>query len=181
MAHVANAAIKEDIRDFELTKDKLIRNSGVRLIGQGDNAGDIFGVRIFQEGAAFNLAGYSVQGYFIRQDGTTVVMVGGAVLGNVAYVMLPQACYVYEGPFSLAIKIIGEITETIRIIDGVVTKTTTDTLIDPGSVVPDISQLLAKIQQMEQATQAANTAADNANTAAANARPTVSGTKLVYS
>lgn len=168
MAHVANSAIKEDVIDFELTKNKLIRNSGLRLIGQGDNLGDVFGVRIFQDGVAFDLAGYSVQGYFIRQNGTTVLINGSAVNGNVAIVTLPQACYVYDGPFSLAIKIVGTITETLRVIDGVVTKTTTETMIDPGSVVPDISQLLAKIQQMEQATAAANTAATNANNVATN-------------
>lgn len=180
MAHVANTAIKEDVIDFELTKNKLLRNSGVRLIGQGDNLGDVFGVRIFQDGVAFNLDGYSVQGYFIRQNGTTVLINGSAVNGNVAIVTLPQACYVYEGPFSLAIKIVGTITETLRVIDGVVTKTTTETMIDPGSVVPDISQLLAKIQQMEQATTAANTAATNANNVATNIIAPAYSTSATY-
>ena len=45
--------------------------------------------------------------------------------GNEAYVTLPQACYNYEGQFTLAVKVISDnndITGTMRIVDGVVDK-----------------------------------------------------------
>jgi hypothetical protein len=49
----------------------------------------------------------------------------------------------------------------MRIVDGVVRRTTTDTPVDPGSVVPSIAELLALIDDCEEATEAAQDAADS--------------------
>lgn len=150
------AIYKEDLVDIELETGSIFRNFLNQTIGEGDKAENRFGIRAFRNGEPENLEGATCIGYFIRPIGGTVVIDGGVVSGNTAYITLPQACYVYEGNFSLAIKLVGtNITGTMRIVDGVVLNTTTETLIDPGSVIPDISDLLALIEDAESAIQGA--------------------------
>ena len=153
--------VKTDIARIDLAKDRIVRTFMNRPLGEADILADRFGVDVYRNGAAVDLTGASVIGYFIRATGDTVVINGGTVSGgNRAYIDLPQACYAYEGQFTLAIKIVKSgITGTMRIIDGTVNRTTTDTVIDPGSVVPDLTALLAQINACEEATAAAEAAA----------------------
>lgn len=106
----------------------------------GDNNGNLIGVTVTDEGEPAALAG-NVCGFFIRDDGTTVV-VDGELDGNRAFVILPAACYVKVGQFSFVIKI-GTI--TIGACTGRVYLTSTDEVIDPTGVVPSIEELLATI------------------------------------
>lgn len=146
------ATVKENFERIELSGSGIIRKILPYPLGMGDVGSDRFGVEVFQEGTPYSLSGASCQGYFIRSDGATVV-INGAVSGNRGYVDLPQSCYVDEGHFSLAVKLVGDgVTGTMRIVDGIVAKTTTDTIVDPGSVVPSIQELLAQIDACEQAT-----------------------------
>ena len=155
------AIYKTDIVNVELTGG-IHRSFTGNLIGEADIQGDRFGVRCFRGGQEESIAGSTVVGYFIRPDGGTIVINGGVVDGNMAYVTLPQACYSVEGAFSLAIKLVGGgITGTVRIVDGAVARTTTNTVVDPGSVIPDISDLLAAIEDIEEATEAAKAITDN--------------------
>ena len=155
------AIYKTDIVNVELTGG-IHRSFTGNLIGEADILGDRFGVRCYRDGQEESIAGSTVVGYFIRPDGGTIVINGGVVDGNMAYVILPQACYSVEGAFSLAIKLVGGgITGTVRIVDGAVARTTTNTVVDPGSVIPDISDLLAAIEDIEEATEAAKAITDN--------------------
>lgn len=152
------AVYREDILDVELESGTVNRSFLCHSIGEGDNAANRYGIRAFRNGSPVPLTGISCQGYFIRhKTAETVVIADGAIDGNVAYVTLPQACYAVEGDFSLAIKLVGGgVTGTMRIIDGVVSNTTTETLIDPGHVIPSIQELIALIEQMEDAIEAVN-------------------------
>lgn len=155
------AIYKTDIADVELNGG-IHRSFCGNLIGEGDIQGDRFGVRCYRDGQAESVAGSTVVGYFIRADGSTVVISSGVVDGNLAYVILPQSCYAVEGAFSLAIKLTGGgITGTVRIVDGAVARTTTGTVVDPGNVIPDISDLLAAIEDLEEAAEAAQAITDN--------------------
>ena len=141
------AIYKEDIVDIDLgVAEKSIHRSFLpRTIGENDQLANRFGVRVLRNGEPESISG-TCSGYFIRPDGGTVVITG-TISGNTAYVDLPQACYTYEGQFALAIKITsGSATGTMRIIDGVVSNTTTDTLIDPGTILPSIESLIASIE-----------------------------------
>lgn len=156
------AIYRENFRRVELASG-IVRDGGPVVIGEGDVLADRFGIDVYRGAGNFpiDLTGVSCQGYFIRQNGDTVVITG-TVNGNRAYVDLPQACYAYEGQFSLAIKLVGGgTTGTMRIVDGVVRRTTTDTPVDPGSVVPSLAELLALIDDCEEATEAAQDAADS--------------------
>ena len=141
------ANYREDIVDIELTGGSLHRSFCNRAIGAGDEDANRFGIRLFRNGQPENVSG-SVMGLFIRADGSTVPIASGTVNGNMAYVTLPEACYDVEGVFSLAIKITGGgITGTMRIVDGTVSRTSTDVAVDPGTIIPSVEDLIEAIEE----------------------------------
>ena len=136
---------REDIVNVELTTGTIFRGFLNHSIGCGDKKADRFGIRTFRNGSYEAING-DCSGYFIRADGETVVIANGTVSGNMAYVELPEACYAVEGQFTLAIKISGGgATGTLRIVDGVVSRTTTDAVVDPGTLIPSIEDLIDAI------------------------------------
>ena len=126
-----------------------------------DNSANKIGLRVNKGGQDVTLSG-GCTGYVIRQDGYTVSLTG-TVSGNTAYIVLTTSCYVVPGQISIVIK---NDTTTIGACCGVVTRTTTDAIVDPGHVIPSLEELLAQIAACEAATTAATTAATNANTKA---------------
>lgn len=141
------AIYKEDIVDVELENGTIYRSFLGHSIGSGDNQANRYGVRVFRNGQPENIGG-SCAGYFIRQDGETVAIINGTVNGNMAYVTLPESCYTVEGNFTLAIKCTGGgVTGTLRIVDGVVSQTSTDVIVDPGTIIPSIDALVAAISE----------------------------------
>lgn len=143
------AANKSDIMDINLNGSGLSRSFSNRTIGEGDVNGDLFGVRVYKDGAEASLSGVSCVAYFIKADGTSVT-IEGTVSGNVAYVVLPQSCYTVEGQFQLSIKLswIGG-SMTARIIDGTVVNTVLGSIIDPGNVIPDLADWTALVESAE--------------------------------
>lgn len=139
------AIYKSDIVDINLESGSIHRSFLSHTIGSGDDDANRFGVRAFRNGTPESLSGICT-GYFIRADGETVVISNGTISGNKATVTLPEACYVVEGQFALAIKVSnGGVTTTMRIIDGVVNRTTTSVIVDPGTIIPSIEDLIQAI------------------------------------
>lgn len=123
----------------------------------GDQEAHRFIVKCYRDNPrdSTNLTGAGVTGYFIRADGSTVV-IDGTVSDGKAVLELPGACYAFPGRFSLVIKAsLGDVIHTILWVEGAVSRSHTDKVIDPGEVVPTLDELLAKISTMEQATAAA--------------------------
>lgn len=140
-----------DIVEINLDKGNLHRSFVNKQIGEGDQNGNVFGGFLIKNGGPVDITGSTVTGYFIRSDNSCVVIEGDAS-GNEFMVTLPAQCYAVEGNFSLAIKVTGsEKTETMRIIDGTVVNTATGTVIDPGSIVPDLEELMDVIERAEAA------------------------------
>lgn len=109
-----------------------------------DNLGNLIGVHVFDDGEPAVLSG-SVSGNVIRQDGGTVA-VTGALSGNDCYIILPAAAYSIPGPISVIIKLTGGgSTITLCAIVANVYQASTDTPVDPGTILPDISALIATI------------------------------------
>ena len=132
-----------------------------------DNAANLIGVEVFNNGAPASLSGTCI-GYAIRADGGTLIITG-TVSGNKASIILPTSAYVIEGPLDIVIKVVsGSAETTVGACHGYVQRATTDTIIDPGHVVPDLAELLAQIDACEQATTAANIAAAGAKNAFAD-------------
>ena len=151
------AIYREDIVDIELQSGSVFRSFTQKTIGEGDANGNRFGVRCFRNGQPVSLAGSTVLGHFIKPDGNTVEIDGGAVTGNTAFVTLPGNCYTVEGNFTLAIKLSGGgVTGTIRIVDGTVVNTTNGSIIDPGtgSIIPDLSAYATAVAAAEAAADA---------------------------
>lgn len=141
------AIYKENIVDVELTSGNIHRSFLNKTIGSGDALADRFGVRVLRNGAEVSLNGTSCTGYFIRSDGATIPITG-SINGSVAFVELPQACYALEGQFALAIKLSGNgVAGTMRIVDGVVSRTTTDSAVDPGTIIPSVEALIEAIEE----------------------------------
>lgn len=143
---------REDFADIELTTGRVHRTYLNHPLSEGDADADIFGIRVWKNGEAVNLAGQTCSGYFIRADGTTEVISGGTASGNVALLMLPAACYAVEGNFKLAIQLTsGGKTKTLRIIDGTIVNVIQGAINDPGGVVPeweddDLQDLLDRVE-----------------------------------
>lgn len=96
---------------------------------------------------------------FIRADGGTVELAGGLESGAAA-VTLEAACYAVPGRFALTMYNAGEDGSKTAVYAcvGNVINSTTDTIIDPGTVVPDVSDIVAEYAAMQAAVAAANAA-----------------------
>lgn len=110
----------------------------------GDNQGNLIGVTVTDAGEPATLSG-EVRGYFIRSDGNTVIM-SGTIDGNKVTVVLPSACYTFVGQFSLVIKV-GQV--AVGACTGYVYQSNTDSTVDPEHVIPDIDQLLTRVEALE--------------------------------
>ena len=109
-----------------------------------DNKGNLVGVEVFDNGIAANLSG-TVSGTVIRPDGATVG-VSGTLSSNKAYIVLPQAAYALPGTISIVVKLTTE-TETTTLLAVVanVYMSSTDSIVDPGTIIPSVEALIAAI------------------------------------
>lgn len=149
------AIYREDIVDIDLTSGTLHRSFLNHSIGKGDNMENRFGVRLFRDGSPVSLDNCTCQGYFIDPQGIHIAITGTTLTGhsgNVAWVQLPQACYNYEGQFTLAIKVVDtSVTGTMRIIDGMICNTGSDSAVAPTGTVPTYQEVLSLFETVADA------------------------------
>jgi hypothetical protein len=125
----------------------------------GDAEAHQFVVHCFRGRNEVSLIGAGITAYFIRADGVTLPIIG-SVENGAAVVTLPAACYVRRGRFSLVIKAaMGDTSSAILWVEGAVSRSKTDIVMDPAHTIPDLDDLLAKIATMEEATKRAEAAA----------------------
>ena len=122
------------IYSIELNDGAIERPGGV-LFGLGDDAADAFKLTLKRGGD--NVSDLeSGTGYFVRPDGTTVI-IAATVSGNQMTLILPEECYEYAGDVKLTIKAattVGDGAEvTVLIVRGRVLITRTNRVSDPGS------------------------------------------------
>lgn len=109
-----------------------------------DNQGNIVGVEVFEDGVPALLSG-TVTAYIVRSDGGTVAA-SGTLSGNKLSVTLPAAAYAVPGVISIALKLAtGGITVTLLAVVAIVYQSTTDASVDPGTIIPSISDLIDAI------------------------------------
>lgn len=136
-----------------------------------DNLSNEISVELLDNGEAATVSG-SVVCKAIRADGGTVTF-NGTLTGNTVSAILPAAAMAVTGRVGVLLQLVtGEVKTTV--LKAVFTSDvgTTDTIIDPGSVVPDISDLLAMLDQMAEAIEDAEEATANANNAVEYVAPT---------
>ena len=130
----------------------------LRTVHQGDSNANRVGAVVTMNGEPYALGG-SCAGTAILKDGSTVPL-SGTVSGNEAYVVLDNACYQVEGHLHVFVTWVSGTDETTLVeFVGTVQITATDRVIQPSVPVPSLAQLLAAIEEMQDATEAAEAAA----------------------
>ena len=110
-----------------------------------DNGGNTISVVVTDNGAPAELSG-SVSANVIRADGGTVA-VNGTLDGNKAEVTLPQAAYVIPGAAAIIIKLTSDTTvTTLAAIVVNVYRSSTETIVDPGTIIPSVQTLVSQIE-----------------------------------
>lgn len=132
------------------------------LMLPGDNLAHTWQVACLKNNIPVDLSGMTVTAYFLRTDGNAV-MVTGEASGNIASVTLTQECYAFAGGLRGVMRITDPETEAVVSMaeHAFVVRPAVDAggIIDPGEVIPSIDELIAKIDEMEEATAAAEAAA----------------------
>lgn len=110
----------------------------------GDNGGNTINVYVMEGGQPATING-EVIASVIRADGATVA-VSGSLSGNCASITLSQSCYAIPGPISIVIKLtLNEVITTICALVANVYRSSTDTIVDPGTIMPSIQDLIDQI------------------------------------
>lgn len=113
------------------------------LVSQ-DALANRIGVRLFEGKTPYSPGG-SCAGFAVRRDGVTVPITG-TISGNEMYIDLPAAAYALEGPINIGIKNVqGSAETTVFLGMGTVLRGETGTAIDPGTIIPSVSALIAQI------------------------------------
>ena len=136
----------------------------------GDKLAHVLRVRVKAGGEPVDLTGWTVTASVVRQDQATVMMEGRTV-GDAAEVTLEAPCYSQSGGFTLSVAI-GKEQQLITIFcgRGDVTRTRTDSLVDPGHTIPSVDEIIAQYGLMKTAVQNTDAAAKRADDAASGAQ-----------
>ena len=140
------------------------------LFAMGDKLAHVLRVRVKAGGKPVDLTGWTVTASVVRQDQATVMM-AGRVVGDAAEVTLEAPCYSQSGGFTLSVAI-GREQKLITIFcgRGDVTRTRTDSLVDPGHTIPSVDEIIAQYGLMKTAVQNTDAAAKRADDAASGAQ-----------
>ena len=140
------------------------------LFAMGDKLAHVLRVRVKAGGEPVDLTGWTVTASVVRQDQATVMM-AGRVVGDAAEVTLEAPCYSQSGGFTLSVAI-GREQQLITVFcgRGDVTRTRTDSLVDPGHTIPSVDEIIAQYGLMKTAVQNTDAAAKRADDAASGAQ-----------
>ena len=141
---------------------------------QGEANAHTLKIAFEKDGAPYSMdSGATIVGSFIRLDSVAstdenpTILLQGAVSDGVASVTLSAACYAVVGRFRLMVTAtVGEDTTAVLWLEGRVAAGATGTVFDPDNVIPDITTVLAKVEDCKNAAASANAAAESATSAA---------------
>lgn len=126
----------------------------------GDHEAHAFRLTVQREGAPIDLSRAGAFGYFLRGDGTTV-LVDGVTDAESATITLPQDCYAAEGRFSLVVQLhLDGVRHSALWIEGTVSRSRSDLV--ASDTIPTLEELISRIHEMESATLEAHAAAASA-------------------
>lgn len=140
-----------------------------RLFAQSDSAAHRLSIAVKEGALDADLSGMTATCLLIRADDSTVTIPGN-ISGSTVTVTLTSSCYEVPGHFSLIVKVAGSgVSTAVFWADGTVTRSSTDIIVDPDHIVPDLAALLAQIENIDRATEGVEEAVSAASTAAASA------------
>lgn len=129
----------------ELQEAVKVRYLDGNLFSQ-DNQGNQINITVFDNGEPATLGG-SVTANVLLSDGSTVPATGGTITGNVVSITLPAAAYAVPGLASIIVKLTADgVITTIAAVVANVYQSSTDTVIDPGTIIPSIQDLIDDIE-----------------------------------
>lgn len=149
--------------------DKAIKKTCLNTLFVTEDSGShLFEVQVERSGAAVQLDGARVRAYFIRfnlSDKDETVIVDDPkyvkISGNVVSVTLSPACYTKPRQFAIVIKVLGSGEEsTVFYGEGSMSINRSEVIVDDAERIPSLDEILATIDQMEQATQDAERAVE---------------------
>lgn len=129
---------------------------------QGEANAHTLKIAFEKDGAPYSMdSGATIVGSFIRLDSVAstdenpTILLQGAVSDGVASVTLSAACYAVIGRFRLMVTAtVGEDTTAVLWLEGRVAAGATGTVYDPDNVIPDITTVLAKVEDCKTQRQA---------------------------
>lgn len=140
-----------DLETFSTDKDTY--TSPLYLMLPGDNGAHVWSVSVFTGKDPVDITGQTVQAFFTRADGNTVVVQGTAA-GNAAMVTLPRDVYLIRGELRAVMRL-GDSVETAE--EPVITlkeavfhvRAGFTSLVDPSDSFPTLSGLAEDMQELE--------------------------------
>lgn len=116
---------------------------------QYNEKANVFRITVMNGSTPVNLD--TVDAYFIRGDNTTVKLPSEACVAsaNVASVTLTDVCYAITGPAVLTVNNIdtqNDVTTCIGRFECVVARASTDSIVDPGEIIPSVNNLMNQIE-----------------------------------
>ena len=110
-----------------------------------DVYGNVFTIDVFNNGVPAELAG-TVSADIIRPDGGTVTSTDGNINGNRIQITFPAAVYAVPGAISIVVKISDStsVTTVLAVVTNVY-QSSTETIVDPGTILPSIQTLIDAI------------------------------------
>ena len=156
-------------QNVELAQGAQVRVWPNALMLLGDKKAHTILLHVYSFGVPATLDGVTVSAYFLRNDGETVLVTGTAS-GNVVSVTLAQECYAYAGDLTASVRLTsGDTTLTLCVMVLKIRQTASSAIVDPGTVIPGIDDVLAKMDEMDAAVKAAQTAVEGAEGAVTKA------------
>lgn len=162
------------------------------IFAMGDNESHTFTVQVYDSrNPEAGLMDGTVAGVVVRPDGATVPLTGtkgeetvdvtlpdgSTAQATECSMTLIQGCFAYAGQITIVIRLVNGGAQTaVLVARGTVTTSLTDTIVDPGEVVPDIATLLAMVEACEEATAAAQEAAEDITNAKITPKNLAQGT-----
>lgn len=129
----------------DLTKRRIIQHCE-DVVFTGDNLSDKIGVYLYDNGEPY-AGGGTVSGTVINSRGQTVPITTGEISGNLVTVTLEEAALAVPGIIGVYVKLTsGQQIATVLGAMFTAMPTETDQAIDPGTIIPSVTQLITDIQ-----------------------------------
>lgn len=110
-----------------------------------DAYGNIFYIYLHDGENPVTLTG-TVSADVVRPDGGTIACSDGGISGNIVFIRFPPAVYAIPGTISIVVKVTDSpIITTVAAVVANVYQSSTDTVVDPGNIIPSIENLIAAI------------------------------------
>lgn len=121
------------------------------LMMPGDNRAHTWRITVYDKGEPVDLSPYKVFAYFVRLDGTTVVLEGAVVDTNVIEVVLTKECYAFPGALRGNVRLSATNGSVISLATRLfrVRESNSTSIVDPGHIYDTAEQLMTRITALE--------------------------------